>query len=61
MKKEGFLASLIFGGTLSSVFNFLKSQFVMCDVFERKVIRSLIFKNVIYKHDSAVRNSQVYQ
>ena len=38
MKKKGFPASFILGGALSSVFNFLKSYFIICDVFETKDI-----------------------
>ena len=33
----------------------------MCDAFERKEIQSAKFKNIIYKHDSAIKNSQVHQ
>ena len=33
----------------------------MCDAFERKEIRSLKLKNIIYEYDSAIRNSQVHQ
>ena len=53
------LASFILKGTLTVFLMFYIFSFIMCDGFERKEI-FLRIENIIYAHDSAIKNGQVH-
>ena len=58
--KTGFLANFILEGTLTVFLISYNFSFIMCDSLERKEIWSLELKNIIYAHNSVIKNGKVH-
>ena len=60
MKKNMVFGKFYSWGHSNSVFYFLKFCFIMCGTFEKKENDFWELKNIIYTHDTAIKNSQVH-
>ena len=60
MKKTGFLISFILEGTLTVFLIPQNFSFTMFGAFERKENYFWELKNLIYTHDTAIKNGRVH-
>ena len=61
MKKTDFLVSVILEGTLTVFLISQNFSFIMCGAFERKENDFWELQNLIYIHDTAIKNGQVHR